>query len=78
MEGGDDGFESLRQGGQPWQRPDASRAVTNFDLKAFFTTAVTQGVGLSGASYLLGVQAGFEVWQSSQPATTNSFGATIN
>jgi hypothetical protein len=56
----------------------SSAPVNNLDLKAFITNAASQNVGLAPSSYLLGVQAGFEVWQSSEPATTNSFSATIN
>jgi hypothetical protein len=62
-----------------YRRPVGSSApVTNLDLKAFLTNAASQNVGVTTASYLLGVQAGFEIWQSSQPATTSSFSATIN
>ena len=75
---------SVTVSGATWQyiayrRPvGSSTPVNNLDLKAFLTNATTQGVGLTTSSYLLGVQAGFEVWQSSVPATTNSFSATIN
>jgi hypothetical protein len=44
---------------------------SNFDLKPFFTDATSRNVNLSTASYLWGIQAGFEVYTASgSPATT--------
>ncbi len=39
--------------------------------------AVTRGYATSGA-YLLGVQAGFEIWEGNTPFTSNSFQVSVN
>jgi hypothetical protein len=51
--------------------------VTGLDLKPFFADAVTRGYATSGA-YLLGVQAGFEIWEGNTPFTSNSFQVSVN
>jgi hypothetical protein len=53
----------------------------NFDLMDFFNDAVNENTGLSkGGSYLLGIQAGFEVTSLPQGSTmsTQSFSVSIN
>jgi hypothetical protein len=52
-------------------------SVTNLDLLPFFVDAAQRNY-TTGASYLLGVQAGFEIWQQNQPMTTNSYTVAIN
>jgi hypothetical protein len=47
------------------------------DLKAFFTDAVGEGVGISTSTYLLGIQAGFEVTGANSGAT-NSYSVSVN
>jgi len=44
----------------------------NFDLKNFFTDAVSRG-SLQSSWYLLDVEAGFELWQNGVGMTSNSF-----
>jgi hypothetical protein len=61
-----------------YQRPTGSNSA-NFNLKDFFTNAVTQGVGLQNTWVLLGVQAGFEVWQQGGgTASSTSFSVNVN
>ncbi len=52
----------------------------NFDLNNFFKDAETENVGLSTSSYLLGIQAGFEVTSLPEGASmsTNSFSVSVN
>jgi hypothetical protein len=51
----------------------------NFDLINFFKDAETENVTLSGSSYLLGIQAGFEVTSLPMGSTmsTNSFSVSV-
>jgi hypothetical protein len=51
----------------------------NFDLMSFVKDAETRGVNLSGSSYLVGVQAGFELYSVSagQTVGTKSFTASV-
>ena len=61
-----------------YQRPTGSNSA-NFNLKDFFTNAMAQGVGLQNTWVLLGVQAGFEVWQQGGgSAATTSFSVNVN
>jgi hypothetical protein len=47
------------------------------DLKPFFADSVTRGY-INNSGYLLGVQAGFEVWNQTMSMTTNSYTVSIN
>jgi hypothetical protein len=61
-----------------YQRPAGSNSA-NFNLMDFFTDAISEGAGLQNTWYLLGVQAGFEVWQQgSGTASTSSFSAQVD
>jgi cellulose 1,4-beta-cellobiosidase len=51
--------------------------AVNLDIGQFITEAVTRDYA-SGSDYLLGVQAGFEIWRSSTQMTSNSYTITIN
>jgi cellulose 1,4-beta-cellobiosidase len=75
---------SITVGSATWQyiayrKQPGSSASLSFDVKSFANDAVTENVGLSNSSYLLGVQAGFEIWSASQGATigTTSFSASV-
>ncbi|HEX2731089.1 MAG TPA: hypothetical protein VHM70_05775 [Polyangiaceae bacterium] len=49
----------------------------DFDLKPFMDETISRGYAQDG-NYLLGVQAGFEIWQASSPFKTNSYSVSIN
>jgi hypothetical protein len=73
---------SISVNGSTWQyiayRATAmTSSVSNMDLKAFFTDAVGEGVGISTSTYLLGIQAGFEVTGANSGAT-NSYSVSVN
>jgi hypothetical protein len=52
-------------------------SVANLDLLPFFVDAAQRNY-TTGASYLLSIQAGFEIWEQNQPMTTNSYSVAIN
>jgi hypothetical protein len=53
-------------------------ANVSFDLNKFFQDALNnQSVGLSASSYLMGIQAGFEIYSESGTLTTNSFSVSV-
>jgi cellulose 1,4-beta-cellobiosidase len=58
-------------------RATNTTSVSNLDLKPFMADAVTRNY-ITNAGYLLGVQAGFEIWQQTASMTTNSFSVAIN
>ena len=60
-----------------YRRTAQISAVTGLDLKQFFNDAVTEGVGITNTSYLLGIQAGFEV-TGANAGSTSSFSVTTN
>jgi cellulose 1,4-beta-cellobiosidase len=53
----------------------AARSVQNLDIGAVAADAARRGY-LAGTSYLLNVQAGFEIWQGGEGLTTKSFAVT--
>lgn len=71
------------QNGGGWYTVSYVR-VTNttqaeFDVMEFINHSVQQGYGgVSASSYLLSIQAGFEIWEASQNFSVDSFSATIN
>lgn len=48
----------------------------NMDLKAFMDDTVARGYAQAG-DYLLGVQAGFEIWEASQEFSIDSFSVSV-
>jgi hypothetical protein len=58
-------------------RAGNTTSVTNLDLFPFFGDAATRG-WMSASSYLLSVQAGFEIWEQNQAMTSNSYSVAIN
>jgi hypothetical protein len=67
-----DGFSTVS-----YVRTTNTTSVSNLDLKPFFDDAVTRGY-ITNAGYLLGVQAGYEIWEQTQTMTTNTFTVSIN
>lgn len=57
--------------------PSASANVSNVNLKDFFVDAESEGVGITASSYLLGVQAGYELFSGSGTMTTSSFSVDV-
>jgi hypothetical protein len=62
--------------GSSWQyiayrRTTQISSISNVDLKQFFTDAVGEGVGISNSTYLLGIQAGFEVTGANSGSTSS-------
>jgi hypothetical protein len=51
-------------------------AVSNLDIRAFVNDAVARGF-IDPASYLIDVEAGFEIWQGGQGLATNDFSVTV-
>jgi hypothetical protein len=47
------------------------------DLNDFFQDSIARGY-TSGSDYLLGVQAGFEIWEASQNFSVDSFSVSVN
>jgi hypothetical protein len=73
---------SISVNGSTWQyiayrRTAQVSSISAVDLKQFFNDAVGEGVGISTSSYLLGVQAGFEVTGANSGATS-SYMVTVN
>jgi hypothetical protein len=62
-----------------YKRNSSSSGTVTPDLAQFFNDALTRNVGLTSSWYLLGIQAGFEVWQqnSGQNMVTNSFNVNV-
>jgi hypothetical protein len=58
-------------------RAGNTTSVSNLDLKPFFADAQQRGY-VTASSYLLSVQAGFEIWEQNQSMTTNSYSVAIN
>lgn len=58
-------------------RAGNTTSVTNLDLRDFFIDAATRGV-VSASTYLLGVQAGFEIWEQNQTMVSNAYTIAIN
>jgi hypothetical protein len=58
-------------------RATNTASVSNLDLRPFFGDAVTRGY-TSDSSYLLGVQAGFEIWQQNEAMTINTYTIAVN
>jgi hypothetical protein len=58
-------------------RAGNTTSVTNLDLLPFFMDAATRGY-TSGSSYLLGIEAGFEIWEQTMPMISNSYTVAIN
>jgi hypothetical protein len=67
-----DGFSTVS-----YIRVPSVTSVTGLDLKPFFSDAVTRGYAQASA-YLLGIQAGFEIWEMNQNMVTNSFSVSVN
>ena len=55
----------------------ANPTSISLDVAEFINEAITRGYA-SGSDYLLGVQAGFEIWRSSVEMRTNSYTISIN
>jgi hypothetical protein len=74
--------QSITMGTDTWQylayRPanQASGTVT-YDLNKFFQNAITQGVNVTTGSYLLGIQAGPELYTGSGTYTTSSYQVSV-
>ncbi len=62
-----------------YKRNSASSSTVTPDLAQFFNDALTRNVGLQSTWYLLGIQAGFEVWQQNAGANmvTNTFSVNV-
>jgi Glycosyl hydrolase family 12 len=58
-------------------RATNTTSVTNLDINQFIQDAVTRGYATS-STYLLGVQAGFEIWEQNQSMTSGSYTVSIN
>jgi hypothetical protein len=58
-------------------RAGNTTSVTNLDLRDFFLDAANRGV-VSASTYLLGVQAGFEIWEQNQTMISNAYTVAIN
>jgi hypothetical protein len=67
-----DGFSTVS-----YVRVTNTTSVTNLDLKPFFDDSVTRGY-ISNSGYLLGVQAGFEIWKQTMQMSSDSFSVSIN
>jgi hypothetical protein len=52
-------------------------ANVSFDLNTFFKDSLNQGVGAANNWYLMGIQAGFEIYSESGTLTTNSFNVSV-
>jgi Glycosyl hydrolase family 12 len=62
-----------------YKRASSSSSTVSPDLLQFFNDALTRNVGLQTSWYLLGIQAGFEVWQQNagQNMVTNTFSVNV-
>jgi cellulose 1,4-beta-cellobiosidase len=61
-----------------YRRSPGSSTAVDFDLKPFVMDAVSRGQ-VTNSSYLLGIQAGFEIWQSGGTApSVQSFNVSVN
>jgi hypothetical protein len=58
-------------------RSNNTNSVSNLDLYPFFADAAGRGY-TNVSSYLLSIQAGFEIWQANEPMTTNTYTVAIN
>jgi hypothetical protein len=67
-----DGFSTVS-----YVRATNTESVSGLELKEFFNDAVTRGYA-QAAAYLLGIQAGFEVWTMNQNMITNSYTVSVN
>jgi hypothetical protein len=75
---------SMTSGADTWQyiayqntASNPTGNVNNVDLKGFFVDAETEGVGVTASSYLLGIQAGYELFSGSGTMTTSSFSVNV-
>jgi Glycosyl hydrolase family 12 len=55
-----------------YQRTSGTTAVSDLDLRAFILDSVTRG-STSGSSYLIAVEAGFEIWKGGKGLASDSF-----
>lgn len=61
-----------------YKRAPATTSVTGFDLLPFFQDSIARGYA-QGSDYLLGIQAGFEIWQgSSDTYSTSNYSVSVN
>jgi hypothetical protein len=61
-----------------YKRAPAISSVTGFDLLPFFQDSVSRGYAAS-ADYLLGIQAGFEIWVGNQEEyKTTTYSVSVN
>lgn len=57
-------------------RTDGTTSADDIDLRAFTRDGVTRGY-ISDAWYLIGAEAGFEIWQGGAGLATNAFSVTV-
>jgi len=67
-----DGFSTVS-----YVRATSTSSVTGLELKEFFNDAVTRNYATASA-YLLGIQAGFEIWTMNENMVTNSYTVSVN
>lgn len=60
-----------------YRRATNTTSVTGLDLKEFLDDSVTRGYA-AASDYLLGVQAGFEIWEASSAYSTDTFSVSVN
>jgi cellulose 1,4-beta-cellobiosidase len=70
--GSNNGFNTVS-----YIRTTSASSWENVDLKPFFSDAVTRGYA-QAAAYLLGIQAGFEIWEGNTNMVTNSYSVSVN
>jgi hypothetical protein len=58
-------------------RATNTSSVSNLDLMEFINDSVSRGY-VGGSDYVLGVQAGFEIWESSQNFSVDRFKVSVN
>ncbi len=59
-----------------YERTTTTTSVADLDIAAFINDAVTRGA-ISPSSYLIDVEAGFEIWQGGQGLATSSFSVDV-
>jgi cellulose 1,4-beta-cellobiosidase len=61
-----------------YKRAPVTSSVTGLDLLPFFQDSVTRGYAAS-TDYLLGIQAGFEIWVGNNEAySTSNYSVSVN
>lgn len=61
-----------------YKRSDVTTSVTGLDLLPFFQDSVTRGYA-AGTDYLLGIQAGFEIWiGNNETYSTSNYSVSVN